>query len=187
MTTARGLESDGGKFKGRGPTRVGRPTIKTKAILDEIYMRLCDGESLRTICRHSHMPARSVVFDWLKKDAEFRRLYELGRALQLEGLADDIIDIADDGTQDWVEREGPNGTKRLVADHDRIKRDRSRIDGRKWMLSRLLAKKYGKHALYQDIESAPPRPSDPPEAQKGKLEAALAAWIKFGAPPNATS
>jgi hypothetical protein len=184
MTTAHRLVAGGKELDGVAPNQGGRPTIKSKAVLDEIYMRLCDGESLRKICRAAHMPARSVVFDWLKKDPDFRRLYELGRSLQLEGLADDIIDIADNGTQDCIERKGPNGTTVVRVDHDRIKRDRLRIDGRKWMVSRLLPKKYGKHALglYQEIADTSSRAEASSGARKEALDAALARWSNFGPP-----
>ena len=59
-----------------------------------------------------------------------------------EFWADEIMDIADDGTNDYVERESDSGTQ-VVCDQEHIQRSRLRVDTRKWFLSKLLPKKYG--------------------------------------------
>jgi hypothetical protein len=55
-----------------------------------------------------------------------------------EDMADDVLDIADNGTNDYVDTEnGPS------LDKDHIQRSRLRVDTRKWMLSKVLPKIYG--------------------------------------------
>jgi hypothetical protein len=126
------------------PRKVGRPSIFSQAIADKICHRMAEGKSLRRICRDPRMPSRSVVHQWLKTNQKFREDYEWARRMLLDGLADDIIDIADDATHDFVEREGPNGERVVVVDLERIKRDRFRVGQRKWALSKLLPRKYGR-------------------------------------------
>lgn len=64
--------------------------------------------------------------------------------MQAEGMADEILEIADDGRNDWMEiqnRDGDNiGWK---VNGEAVQRSRLRIDARKWLLSKLLPKKYG--------------------------------------------
>jgi len=60
-----------------------------------------------------------------------------------EHFAEEILEIADDGSNDWIERELESGHVVKVADHKHIARSRLRVDTRKWLMSKLLPKKYG--------------------------------------------
>ena len=54
-------------------------------------------------------------------------------------MADEILDIADDGQNDtYVDDEG-----REKVDFENVKRSILRVDTRKWYLSKLAAKRYG--------------------------------------------
>jgi terminase small subunit-like protein len=57
-------------------------------------------------------------------------------------MADDLLDIVDDGTNDFVARER-DGERIMVVDHEHIQRSRLRADTRKWLLSKALPKIYG--------------------------------------------
>lgn len=170
--------------------KAGRPSVYSEAIAQEIYLRMADGESLRQICKDEHMPARSVVFEWVRNNPEFRELYETARHLQLEGYADEIIDIADDATGDWVKGVGPDGEPRVVFDHERIKRDRERVKSRKWMLARLFPRKYGRSSYLNpgspETQFVPTIPSNKvkgngaPTPKEDPLAKALAAFAKAG-------
>jgi Bacteriophage Sf6, terminase small subunit-like len=46
---------------------------------------------------------------WLTRNQEFRRLYARAR-----DLADEILEIADDSTDDWIEYRGKDGKTRRV-------------------------------------------------------------------------
>lgn len=123
---------------------IGRPSKFTKAIASEICNRLANGESLRGICGDEHMPDRNTVHDWLFKDEDFHRQYARARELQAETLVDEIIDISDDGSNDWMDRNNADGQAiDRVIDHEHITRSRLRIDSRKWFASKVLPKKYG--------------------------------------------
>lgn len=98
------------------------------------------GESLRSICRDAHMPDESTVRGWVIDDREgFSPRYARAREMQVEHWADEILEIADDGTGDaWVGDDG-----RPVVNHDHIKRSALRVDARKWLMSKLVPKRYG--------------------------------------------
>lgn len=61
-----------------GLDRPGRPSLYGEALMEAIYMRLCAGEPLRTICRDPRMPGRSTVQGWAKHRAKAARLLALG-------------------------------------------------------------------------------------------------------------
>ncbi|MCR5873734.1 hypothetical protein LRS10_05810 [Phenylobacterium sp. J426] len=58
---------------------VGRPTSFGETVLESVYLRLCEGEPLRSICWDPAMPGRSTVHVWLKRHPEAARLVALGR------------------------------------------------------------------------------------------------------------
>jgi hypothetical protein len=62
--------------------------------------------------------------------------------LRAERMAEEILDIADDGSNDWIERE-QDGRTVIVADHEHIQRSKLRVDARKWLMAKMLPKKYG--------------------------------------------
>ena len=69
-------------------------------VADLIWDRLLDDVSLRQICQDPNMPARSTLFLWLRRHPEFAREYKFAKWLQIQWMADDIVDIADDQAND---------------------------------------------------------------------------------------
>ncbi len=58
-------------------------------------------------------------------------------------MGDEITDIADDGSNDYIEQEQKNGKIARVLDGEHVQRSRLRVDTRKWVLARMLPKIYG--------------------------------------------
>lgn len=126
--------------------KTGRPSKYTQAVALEICNRIAQGESLIQICRNSeHLPDKCTVVRWLQdpKHEEFRTQYAQARESQMEHYADEILEIADDGQNDWMERESKNGEVFEVENHEVLNRSRLRVDARKWLMSKLAPKKYG--------------------------------------------
>jgi hypothetical protein len=65
-------------------------------VADLICERLMDDVSLRQICQDTNMPARSTLFLWLRQRPDFRQRYTFSKWLQIQWMADDMVDIADD-------------------------------------------------------------------------------------------
>jgi hypothetical protein len=120
----------------------GRPSDYSEQMADTICERLTQGESLRTICADEGMPHAGTVCRWLAKHDTFREQYVLAREAQAELHADEMVEIADDGHNDWMEKNFGEDT-RWVENGEAIRRSALRIDTRKWVASRLLPKKYG--------------------------------------------
>ena len=118
---------------------VGRPTTYNQETASLICARMADGESLRSICRDDSMPALSTVFLWVSKHSEFSEQYKLAMASRADAMFEDMIDIADDGRNDYIVN--GDGEERFNTEH--VQRSRLRLDTRKWMLSKMLPKKYG--------------------------------------------
>lgn len=121
---------------------MGRPSEYSEETAATICDRLTEGQSLRKITLSDDMPAASTIYKWLANNPTFAEQYAHARDAQADTLADEILDIADDGTNDWMERDdGPeyNG--------DAVARSRLRVDARKWIAAKLKPKKYGDKTL----------------------------------------
>jgi hypothetical protein len=94
------------------PKRGSSPGYSTE-IAEMICDRLAGGKSLRAICADPAMPARATVFRWLARSEKFRRSYAIARECLAEDLMDEMLEIADDSSSDYVEKTGADGTWRL--------------------------------------------------------------------------
>jgi hypothetical protein len=121
----------------------GRPTAYTEAIAVEICDRLAAGESLQAICRDEHLPQKPTVLNWAVTDRDgFFDRYKQAREIQAMGWQDEVVEIADNGTNDWMDRQTANGTVRVV-DHEHITRSRLRVDTRKWLMAVTIPRLFG--------------------------------------------
>jgi len=131
------------------PSKGGRPTTYNQETATLICARMSEGESLRSICRDPAMPAMSSVFTWLGKHKEFTEQYAIAMAARADAMFEEIIDIADDGRNDYMETE--QGEK-FNGEH--VQRSKLRVDARKWMLSKMMPKKYGDKISPIEIDPA---------------------------------
>lgn len=114
----------------------------SEELFDEICERIAEGESLREICTDEDMPSKTTVFKWLSQSQELADQYARAREEQADLIFDEILGIADDARNDWMERNGQDDAG-YQANGEHIQRSRLRIDARKWMAGKLRPKVYG--------------------------------------------
>jgi hypothetical protein len=108
----------------------------------EILRRIAEGESVLNISRSDHLPARSAIYAAIAADPEFRRDYEAALVSRFEFHADEILEIAYDARNDFMEKTAGDSTS-WVENGEALRRSQLRVDARKWLLARMLPKKYG--------------------------------------------
>lgn len=118
--------------------RDGRPSEYTKEIALKVCERISLGQSLKTVCKADDMPVPATVFKWMRDNEDFLKLYARATEERTEALSEELLDIADDSTNDWMTL-----NDRDVPDHENIQRSRLRVDTRKWLMSKMKPKKYG--------------------------------------------
>lgn len=152
----------------------GRPSEFTPEKGDAICERLVEGESLRSICLSDDMPAASTVCRWLANNEAFRKQYACAREAQADTLADESLDIADDGTNDWMERKNDVGeVVKVEYQGDHVQRSRLRIDTRKWLAGKLAPKKYGDKVALVGGDPETDQPIQYSDRERAKAMAAL--------------
>ncbi len=128
---------------------MGRPSSFSQAAADEICERIAAGETVRNLSG-DNLPEPRTIFRWLASNESFRQQYARAKESQAEVLAEEILEISDDATNDYTETEDG-----AILNHENIQRSRLRVDSRKWLLSKLLPKKYGDR-VQQEINGGEP-------------------------------
>lgn len=133
----------------------GRPTLYCQELADLICERVATSTlGLARLCElHKDLPAKITVNVWRYRHPEFAAQYAQAKLKQADLLAEEMLDIADDGTNDWMESFGDDGESigyKLNGEH--VQRSRLRIDTRKFLASKLLPKQYG-----QQVEEEKPQ------------------------------
>lgn len=117
----------------------------TKKLGAEICKKICEKYSLRQIEQIEGMPKKSLILDWVWREGEPYEWFadQYARALKIRAMAwaEECVDIADDGSNDFYEREGEEYTH-----YEHIQRTKLRIDTRKFLMAKALPKLYGEHA-----------------------------------------
>lgn len=123
----------------------GRPSEYTKEVADLICAELAIGKSLRSVISDNDdvVPSMPTIFKWLRDYPDFLKQYACAKQESADAMAEEILDIADDGQNDWMEKEvGEGGDTIRVVDHEHIQRSKLRVDTRKWLMSKHKPKKY---------------------------------------------
>lgn len=109
---------------------------------NQICKRIEDGESLRSILKDRSMPGSETFYIWIDESTEKAKLYAQACARRADVLFDEILEIADDGTNDYMTIvKGDNEYN--VEDREVTNRSKLRVEARKWVLAKMQPKKYG--------------------------------------------
>jgi hypothetical protein len=95
------------------------------------------------------------VRGWAADDVEgFYSRYARARDVGVDAIVEECFDIADDGRNDWMEREDPENPGWLF-NGEHFARSRLRIDTRKWYGSKMAPKRYGERLALTDADGKP--------------------------------
>jgi hypothetical protein len=119
------------------------PLHEINEVMPKVLGRMCNGESLRAICRDVDMPHIGTVLQWVSVHEDLRIQYQAALAIRADTQAEEIIEISDDGTNDYVEKAMRDGTVGVVLQAENIARSKLRVETRKWSMSRMNPAKYG--------------------------------------------
>ena len=118
-----------------------------------------------------------TIMRWLRLHPEFKDQYARAKDEQMDAYAEEIVDIADDATNDFMEIEQKNGGTTVIFDKENIQRSKLRIEARQWMMGKLRPKKYGNNVIKVENQQLDKdgNPTDPPGS---KTDAVLASALE---------
>ena len=119
----------------------------TKKQRQDIFTEICDliiqGESLRSAIVKSEINI-STFFDWVSKYKDMADHYARAMEIRAEIMFGEIMEISDQNPEYVTLKFGQ------MVDSGEIQNRRLQVDSRKWVLSKMMPKKYGTKADDQD-------------------------------------
>jgi len=137
-------------------------TLEAQMIADYVS----DGKTIKAACRILGITRRQSVYERMKESARFTEMMEAARTAGADAIADDVIDIIDDTTEDVeMTRFGPRANKEFIA------RSKVRAEYRIKLLAKWHPKKYGeKLQIESNTRSVAIPPTDDPIAAQKAYE-----------------
>lgn len=111
-------------------------------MVDIVLAEIADGVPLRQIAR-IHGFGKSSWYRLMEADAEIAGRFARARIDGFDALAEEAIEIADDGRNDWETREREDGTEYQALNHEHVSRSKLRVQTRLDLLARWDPKRYG--------------------------------------------
>jgi hypothetical protein len=97
-------------------------------------------KGIRILCKENpHWPDRSNIYRWVFMHAHFRDQYARAKAMQVEWLVEEALEIAYDNSRD----EYINSNGEAKCNNEWVNRSRLKVDTIKWFASKLAPKIYG--------------------------------------------
>ena len=133
-----------------------RPSLRTVELEEEILSRIACGESLRSICEEDGKPHISTVIRWLAADENFASKYARAREMQAEVLADQMLEIADDASNDRIViKDSEGNTVKVEQNNVAVARAKLQLEQRRWYAEKLRPKVYGSKVAVGGAEDMP--------------------------------
>lgn len=125
----------------------GRPGLYTPELAEVICERIATSSmSMKSICEELDLSVATVL-TWLSEGhrnyiEEFAKMYARAKQMQADYLAEEILDISDDGSNDFMTiTKGQESYE--IENKEWTSRSKLRVDARKWLASKLAPRKYG--------------------------------------------
>lgn len=110
----------------------------SQEVANKVCEGLTNGLSLRKSCEEAGTTHPTFI-RWTEDNKDLADQYTRARMIGWQLLADEVLTISDDSTNDtYTDDDGNVRTNQEV-----VARSRLRVDSRKWMLSKMLPKVYG--------------------------------------------
>ncbi len=115
------------------------------------------------------------MLTWLVHKEDFQRQYALAREAQADAIIEEAREIADDGTNDWMEKHDKDGANvGWQINGEAVQRSKLRIEQRRWEAAKLKPKVYSEriaveHSGSIDINLKDMTTDDLVEAIKGMV------------------
>lgn len=158
-----------------GPRRYTR--IRSPENAELICLRIIEGHNLREIATELDCDAGAITH-WVATDEAFYEQYIRAKEAQAVAMEAELLEISDDGSNDWMERRGET-----VLDQEHVQRSRLRIDTRKWLMAKMLPKRYGERVV-QEHTGKDGKDLIPTEPEAGKVALAILNLLQTAKPKD---
>lgn len=153
---------------------------------DEIVADICEqiagGAVLTDVLgpdRPAGYPSRKTFYGWKEDNAEYETQYENAVKVRIEKFLEETVEIADNGTNDWMLKNDPQNAG-YIANGEHVQRSKIRISTRQWLAEKMWPRKYGQKVALGGADDLPPMQSNVTVAPAGTPEEVYRAMLTGG-------
>ena len=125
------------------PKKMGRPSIFTGKLADQICARIAEGNSLRKVCAADDMPNIVTVIAWCREKPEFSKQYDRACVDRGNHLAEEALEIADETPETEPVRDKEGNIIDMKLHSAYVTWQKNRVDARRWFASKMSPKRFG--------------------------------------------
>jgi hypothetical protein len=115
-----------------------------EAIIAHVLAEVSGGRAVSRILREDDgMPASSQFWRWHFESEDLQEKVARARLNGVEAIMDETLDIADDGTNDWIEKKRDDGSTYDALNAEHVQRSKLRVDTRHKYAQMIAPRKYG--------------------------------------------
>lgn len=129
----------------------------TPELADKFCAAIAEGNSVLQVSKMKGMPKERTVYAWFELHEDFLQKYMRAREARADKMFEEMLEIADDGSNDWMEKRDAEGedTGLYTINGEHVQRSRLRLDTRKWMLARMSPRKYSERMILSGDDENP--------------------------------
>lgn len=144
-----------GRFVVGYSAATGQESLRTSENAQRICEGVIQGRKLWEIAVEIGWRSHASILMWVAQDPEFEAAFRRAKVAWADAMAEEIIDIADNDSQDWIKRVGRRGQEYEVPNKEVVMRSRLRIDARLKMMAAYAPHRYGqKVEVEHDVSDA---------------------------------
>jgi hypothetical protein len=125
------------------PKKIGRPSIFTDKLADQICTRIALGNSLRKVCLADDMPDITTIIAWCREKPEFSKQYDRACVDRGNHLAEEALEIADQTPETEPVRDKAGEVIDMKLHSAYVAWQKNRVDARRWFASKMSPKRFG--------------------------------------------
>ena len=125
------------------PKKIGRPSIFTDKLADQICTRIALGNSLRKVCLADDMPDITTIIAWCREKPEFSKQYDRACVDRGNHLAEEALEIADQTPETEPVRDKAGEVIDMRLHSAYVAWQKNRVDARRWFASKMSPKRFG--------------------------------------------
>jgi|SRR6185369_6716710 len=114
----------------------------TEEAADIICANLSRGITVAETCRQIGV-GRTTVYRWRDERPEFAERFAHARDVGFDAIAEEALEIADEASNDWMQRNLGGGPPSYVENGETVQRSKLRIETRLKLLAKWSPKRYG--------------------------------------------
>lgn len=158
-------------------------------LVHAICERISNGETMREVLRSDpRLPTYAQIYHWIARSPELLAYYRRSKEIGMDALAEDMLAIADDARNDWMEKlDAKEQSLGWQLNGEHVQRSRLRIETRLKLLAKWSPARYGERLAVEGGDGPPIKTSDATLEKFAALIAGLAQRKRVGRTIDGTS